>query len=72
MSLFQEKFIDSTPFIPGAEIALASALEGASSDQSIRQDLYFSTSTTTPDNIKKHRDSNYQRFGVKQLHPGII
>ena len=68
---YAEKAIDRTPFIPGAGVASASALEGASADQSIRQDLYFNPSTTTPDNIKKYRDSTRQRIGVKQLHPGI-
>ena len=68
---YAEKAIDRTPFIPGAGIASASALEGASADQSIRQDLYFSPSTKTPDNIKKFRDSTRQRVGIKQIHRGI-
>jgi hypothetical protein len=69
---YAEKAIDRTPFIPGAGVASASALEGASADKSIRQDLYFTPSTTTPDAIKKYRDSTRQRVGVKQLHPGIF
>ena len=69
---YAEKAIDRTPFIPGAGVASASALEGVTADQSIRQDLYFSPSTKTPDNIKKFRDSTRQRVGVKQLHPGIF
>ena len=68
---YAEKAIDRTPFIPGAGITSQSALEGASADQSIRQDLYFKPNTQTPDNIKKYRDSTRQRVGVKQLHPGI-
>ena len=68
---YAEKAIDRTPFIPGAGIASASALEGVTSDMSIRQDLYFTPSTQTPDEIKKYRESTRQRIGVKQLHPGI-
>ena len=68
---YAEKAIDRTPFIPGAGITSQSALEGASADQSIRQDLYFTPGTQTPDNIKKYRESTRQRVGVKQLHPGI-
>ena len=68
---YAEKAIDRTPFIPGAGITSQSALEGASADQSIRQDLYFKPETQTPDNIKKFRNSTHQRVGVKQLHPGI-
>ena len=68
---YAEKAIDRTPFIPGAGVASASALEGINADQSIRQDLYFAPSTKTPDNIKKYRDSTRQLVGVKQLHPGI-
>ena len=68
---YAEKAIDRTPFIPGAGITSQSALEGVSADQSIRQDLYFTPNTQTPDNIKKYRDSTRQRVGVKQLHPGI-
>jgi hypothetical protein len=37
----------------------------------LRPDLYFSPKTTTPDNIKKYRDSLRQRVGVKQIHPGL-
>ncbi len=68
---FVEKAIDRTPFIPGAGVPSETILNGVSADQSIRQDLYFNPSTTTPDNIKKYRDSTRQRVGVKQLHPGI-
>lgn len=68
---YAEKAIDRTPFIPGAGVPSASAIEGLSADLSIRQDLYFTPSTTTPDHIKKYRDSTRQRIGVKQLHPGI-
>ena len=68
---YAEKAIDRTPFIPGAGIASASALEGVTSDMSIRQDLYYQPSTTTPDSIKKFRESTRQKIGVKQLHPGI-
>ena len=58
---FLEKAIDRTPFIPGAGAYQGSLLKGASADMSIRQDLYFSPKTTTPDNIKKYRDSLRQR-----------
>ena len=68
---FLEKAIDRTPFIPGAGAYPGSLSKGLSADMSIRQDLYFSPKTTTPDNIKKYRDSIRQRVGVKQLHPGI-
>ena len=68
---FVEKAIDRTPFIPGAGAFQGSLLKGLSADMSIRQDLYFSPKTTTPDNIKKYRDSIRQRVGVKQIHPGI-
>ena len=68
---YAEKAIDRTPFIPGAGIASASALEGVNADMSLRQDLYYQPSTTTPDSIKKFRESTRQRIGVKQLHPGI-
>ena len=69
MSLFQEKFIDSTPFIPGAGVPTTTSQNTV--DHSIRQDLYFTPDTQTPDHIKKYRDSTHQRIGVKQLHPGI-
>ena len=69
MSLFKEKFKDSTPFIPGAGVETNSSPYTA--DYSIRQDLYYQPNTITPDNIKKYRDSTHQRIGVKQLHPGI-
>ena len=68
---YAEKAIDRTPFIPGAGIASASALEGVNADMSLRQDLYYQPSTTTPDSIKKYRESTRQKIGVKQLHPGI-
>ena len=68
---FEEKAIDRTPFIPGAGAYPGSLSKGFSADMSIRQDLYFSPKTTTPDNIKKYRDSLRQRVGVRQLHPGI-
>ena len=69
MSLFHKKFIDKTPFIPGAGVPTSNSPNTV--DHSIRQDLYFAPSTLTPDNIKKYRDSTHQRVGVKQLHPGI-
>ena len=68
---YAEKAIDRTPFIPGAGIISASAIEGVTSDMSIRQDLYFTPSTQTPEAIKKYRNSTRQRVGVKELHPGI-
>ena len=68
---YVEKAIDRTPFIPGAGVPSETIMKGISADLSIRQDYYFSPSTTTPDNIKKYRDSTRQRVGVKQLHPGI-
>ena len=69
MSLFQEKFHDQTPFIPGAGIPTSTSLNTV--DHSVRQDLYFTPESQTPDHIKKYRDSTHQRIGVKQLHPGI-
>ena len=51
MSLFKEKFKDSTPFIPGAGVETNSSPYTA--DYSIRQDLYYQPNTITPDNIKK-------------------
>ena len=69
MFSFQEKFVDQTPFIPGAGVPTSSSPNTV--DHSIRQDLYFTPETQTPDNIKKYRDSTHQRVGVKQLHPGI-
>ena len=68
---YYEKALDRTPFIPGAGCYKGSLLKGLSADMSIRQDLYFTPKTTTPDNIKKYRDSLRQRVGVRQLHPGI-
>ena len=68
---YLEKAIDRTPFIPGAGGYQGSLLKGLSADMSIRPDLYFTQKTTTPDNIKKYRDSLRQRVGVKQIHPGI-
>ena len=68
---YVEKAIDRTPFIPLAGVASESLVKGVNADQSIRQDLYFSPSTKTPEEIKKYRDSTRQRVGVKQLHPGI-
>ena len=38
---------------------------------SIRQDLYFTPKTATPEIIKKYRDSLSQKVGVRQLHPGM-
>ncbi len=69
MSLFYEKFQDKTPFIPGAGVSTNPFPNTV--DHSIRQDLYFTPSTSTPEEIKKYRDSTHQRVGVKQLHPGI-
>ena len=63
------KYWDNAPFIPYSGVT--TALEGVSADNSIRQDLYFTPSTVTPDEIKKYRDSTRQRVGVKQLHYGI-
>ena len=51
MSLFHQKFKDKTPFIPGAGIQTSAFPNTV--DHSIRQDLYFTPSTITPDNIKK-------------------
>ena len=69
MFSFQEKFVDQTPFIPGAGVPTSSSVNTV--DHSVRQDLYFKPETQTPDHIKKYRDSTHQRIGVKQLHPGI-
>ena len=69
MFSLQEKFVDQTPFIPWAGVPTSSSPNTVY--HSIRQDLYFTPETQTPDNIKKYRDSTHQRVGVKQLHPGI-
>ena len=68
---YVEKAIDRAPFIPLAGVPSEGLINQQSADLSIRQDLYFSPSTTTPENIKKYRDSTRQRVGVKQLHPGV-
>lgn len=62
------KFTDRTPFLSHA--GHTSAVEGLSVDRSLRQDLYLQK-TSTPDNIKKFRNSTKERIGIKQLHPGI-
>lgn len=64
------KFYDNAPFIPYS--GKTSALEGVGVDNSIRQDLYFQPSTSTPDDIRKYRNSTKERVGVKQYHPGIF
>lgn len=63
------KYYDNTPFIPYS--GKTTALEGISVDNSIRQDLYFQPSTTTPEDIKKFRQSTKERVGVHQLHYGV-
>ena len=63
------KFKDRAPFIPFAGVT--TAIEGASADQSIRQDLYFKAATTTPDNIMKYRRTGREIPGKKQIHYGI-
>ena len=68
---YVEKAFDRTPFIPLAGKPSSEDKEGVNVDFSIRQDVHFTPSTVTPDNIKKYRDSTRQRVGVKQLHPGI-
>jgi len=69
---FAEKSIDRVPFIPYAGLYQNTQPKNNNSlDMSLRPDLYISQTTTTPDNIKKYRNSIRQRVGIKQLHPGI-
>ena len=42
-SVFQEKFVDQTPFIPGAGIPTNTIMNTV--DHSVRQDLYFQPDT---------------------------
>lgn len=62
------KFIDRAPFLSHA--GHTSAIEGLSVDKSLRQDLYLNK-VSTPDHIKKYRNSTKEKVGVKQLHYGI-
>ena len=68
---FTEKALDRVPFIPYAGSYQSSKTKDNNIDMNLRPDLYFSPKTTTPDNIKKYRDSLRQRVGVKQIHPGL-
>jgi len=69
---FAENAIDRVPFIPYAGSYQNSKTKTNNSiDMNIRPDLYFSPKTSTPDNIKKYRNSLRQSVGIKQLHPGI-
>ena len=68
---YVEKAIDRVPFIPYAGSYQSMKSKDNNIDMNLRPDLYFSPETTTPDKIKKYRDSLRQRVGVKQLHPGI-
>ena len=68
---FAEKALDRVPFIPYAGSYQSSKTKDNNIDMNLRPDLYFSPSTTTPDNIKKYRDSLRQRVSVKQIHPGL-
>ena len=64
------KFVDSTPFIPFAGVT--TAIENLNADQSIRQDLYFKPSTTTPAKLVKYRNTIREIPGRRQLHRGIF
>jgi len=68
---YAEKALDRSPFIPYAGSFQNSKLKDNNVDMNLRPDLYFSSETKTPDNIKKYRDSLRQRVGVRQIHPGI-
>jgi hypothetical protein len=63
----QGKFKDNTPFIKVSGITTAT---GLTTDQSLRQDLYFKPSST-PESIKKYRKSVREIPGKKQLHYGV-
>ena len=62
---YAEKAYDRTPFIPASGLALKSSLDSVY--QSFHPEKIIST---TPDNLKKYRDSYHQLVGTKQLHPG--
>lgn len=47
------------------------AVDGLNADKSIRQDLFFKPSTSTPERTKKYRKSYKDQVGIKQLHYGI-
>ena len=64
------KFVDLAPFIRVAGVT--TALEGATADQSVRQEVYFKPRTKTPEELKKYRKSTREMPGVKQLHHGIF
>ena len=68
---YTEKAIDRVPFIPYAGSYQGLKSKDNNIGMNLQPDLYFSPKTTTPDKIKKYRDSLRQRVGVKQLHPGI-
>ena len=68
---YTEKAIDRVPFIPYAGSYQGLKSKDNNIGMNLKPDLYFPPKTTTPDNIKKYRDSLRQRVGVKQLHPGI-
>ena len=68
---YVEKAYDRTPFIPGAGLPSQTSLEGASVAQSLQPSKYISNTNSTPDNIKKYRNSYHEMVGVKQLHYGI-
>ena len=68
---FNEKALDRVPFIPYAGLNQNSKPKDNTLDMNLRPDLYFSPKTTTPEHIKKYRESIRNSVGVKQLHPGI-
>ena len=68
---YTEKAIDRVPFIPYAGSYHGLKSKDNNINMNLHPDLYFSPKTSTPDKIKKYRDSLRQRVGVRQLHPGI-
>ena len=63
------KFKDKTPFLQQA--GWTAAVENLSADNSLRQELYMKVKTSTPEKIKKYRNSTKEQIGVKQIHYGI-
>lgn len=64
----QGRFKDSTPFMNVA--GTTTVQQGVTTDQSLRQDLYYKA-PSTPEHIRKYRKSIREMPGKKQLHPGI-
>ena len=64
---YVQKSIDRALFIPyaGSYQTVKSKDNNIYIYINLHPDLYFSPETTTPDKIKKYRDSLRQRIGVK-------